>query len=296
MIDVYQTVTDRIIAALEGGRIPWRQEWKAVASDNVPSNFLSKKSYRGINIWLLMCSEFPANQWLTYKQALSIGAQVRKGEKGSAIVFWKFGKDEDGETGKSSSWAMMRQYTVFNVAQCDGIPQRLPFEVPADEFEPIEASESIVKIYLDSDNAPSLTHEGDRAFYSPSHDSVTMPAPSAFTTPEAYYSTLFHELGHSTLHARRCDRSDALGGVGSHAYSKEELVAEFTASYLCAETGISTPALETNSVAYIQGWLSKLRNDKKLVVSAAQKAQKAADFILQRSAAQVESTDESIAA
>ncbi|HTH42863.1 MAG TPA: zincin-like metallopeptidase domain-containing protein [Terracidiphilus sp.] len=294
MIDVYQTVTDRIIASLEAGRIPWKQTWKADASLNVPSNFVSKKSYRGINIWLLMCSEYPSNQWLTYKQAQQIGAQVRKGEKGSQIVFWKFGDEKDEDTGKRSSWAMMRQYTVFNIAQCDGIPQILPFEAP-NTFEPIEAAELAARTYLESGNAPTLVHEGDRAFYRPSADSVTMPAPSSFFSPEAYYSTLFHELGHSTMHPARCDRKEAAANhFGDHLYSKEELVAEFTAAFMCAHAGISNAALETNTVAYIQSWLSKLRNDKKLAVSAAQKAQKAADFMLLRSAAQLE--DEAVAA
>jgi antirestriction protein ArdC len=291
MIDVYQTVTDRIIATLEAGRIPWRQEWKAQPAANVPSNFASKKSYRGINIWLLLCSGYPTNEWLTYKQAQDIGAQVRKGEKGSSIVFWKFGKDRDDETSKEKSWAMMRQYTVFNVAQCDNIPQVLPFELP--EFEPLEAGERAARAYLDSGDAPKLYHEGDRAFYRPSSDSVTMPHPSTFTSPESYYSTLFHELGHSTMKVSRCDRSDAIANhFGDHNYSKEELVAEFAAAFMCAETGITSPAVETNQAAYIQGWLSKLRNDKKFVVSAAQKAQKAADFMLLRSPAQIAEGEE----
>jgi antirestriction protein ArdC len=177
---------------------------------------------------------------------------------------------------------MMRQYTVFNICQCDNIPQNLPFELPP--FTPIEAAELAAKKYLESGNAPTLTHEGDRAFYRPSNDSVTMPHPSTFFSPESYYSTLFHELGHSTMHETRCDRKDAVPKhFGDHNYSKEELVAEFTAAFMCAETGISNEGLETNQAAYIQNWLSQLRNDKKLVVSAAQKAQKAADFMLGRS-------------
>jgi antirestriction protein ArdC len=288
MIDVYQTVTDRIIASLENGIIPWRKEWKAKAAANVPSNFLSHKSYRGINVWLLLCSPYPTNQWLTYKQAQSIGAQVRKGETGTPIVFWKFGSERDSDTAKEKSWAMMRQYTVFNIAQCDGIEQNLPFDEPIPEFEPIESAQIAARAYLDSGNSPDLFHGGDRAFYNPLADSVTMPQPGAFTSPEAYYSTLFHELGHSTLHSARCNREDALGHFGDHSYSKEELVAEFTAAYMCAEIGISNPAIETNQVAYIQSWLSKLRHDKKFAVSAAQKAQKAADFILLRSTVQIE--------
>jgi antirestriction protein ArdC len=287
MIDVYQTVTDRIIASLEAGRIPWKKEWSARASANVPSNFLSHKSYRGINVWLLMCAEYPSNQWLTYKQAQSIGAQVRKDETGSKIVFWKFGAEKDADTLKEKSWAMMREYTVFNIAQCDGVALDLPLEPTGPAFEPIESAELTAKKYLASSNSPALYHDGDRAFYSPFQDSVTLPEPAAFTSPAAYYSTLFHELGHSTLISTRCNREDALGSFGNHNYSREELVAEFTAAYLCAESGISNDSVELNHVAYIQSWLSKLRNDKKLAVSAAQKAQKAADFILLRSAAQL---------
>lgn len=291
-LDLYQSVTDRLIASLESGSIPWRKPWKARAADNVPSNFLSRKSYRGINEVLLMCSGYSSNQWLTYKQAQSIGAQVRKGERGSGIVFWKFSRDEDKETGERSSWAMMRSYTVFNVDQCEGIPARLPFEQPPTEFERIASAEAIASRYLESDNSPALFHGGDSAHFSPARDCVQMPYGSTFVTPEHYYAVLFHELGHSTLTAGRCDRKDALGAFGSDPYAREELVAEFCSAFLSAEAGISNELLETNQTAYLQSWIRRFKDDKKLAVIAAQRAQKAADFILQRSASQEAETAE----
>lgn len=285
-MDVYQTITDRILATLETGTIPWRQPWKAEASVNVPSNFHTGKSYRGVNIWLLLCSSYQRNQWLTYKQAKEIGAQVRKGEQGAPIVFWKFPvRGAEGVVDpEDKRGPLMRTYTVFNVAQCDGIPESLPFDVPS--FEPIPVADAAAHRYLTCGNAPTLTHDGDRAFYSPTQDAVTMPHPGTFADPEGYYSTLFHEFAHSTGHASRLDRK-LDNHHGDHAYSKEELIAEFTAAFLCAETGISNDRLEVNQSAYIQSWMHSLRNDKMLAVSAAQRAQKAADLILGRVVAPV---------
>lgn len=300
-VNVYDAVTDRIIAQLEAGQIPWRKAWRVSGSSQLPSNYITGKPYRGINIWLLVPAGFNDSRWLTYKQAQDIGAQVRKGEKGTPIVFWSlWSKPAAGATtGPAESEdaeriPFARQYTVFNVEQCDGIPVELPFEVPT--FEPIPAAQQLAESYLKRASI-ELRHGGGRAYYNPRLDFIQMPAPEAFTTPEAYYATLFHEQGHSTGHDSRLAR-DFKGATtfGDCDYSKEELVAEFTAAYLCAETGISNEQLETNSAAYLQGWLRALKNDKKMLVSTAQKAQRAADFILNRSTVETISQPETIAA
>lgn len=284
-MNIYDAVTERIVNQLEQGVIPWRKEWKSTGPSSLPFNKISEKPYRGINVLLLLCSGFNDPRWLTYKQAQGIGAQVRKGEKGTPIVFWsKFvGTKTDSKTGDSEERMIpfARQYTVFNIEQCDGITADLPIDAPI--FEPIPAAQGIADDYLKRASI-ELRHGGDRAFYHPRLDYIQMPIPGSFVTPEAYYSTLFHEAGHSTGHASRLDR-DFKGGTtfGDCDYSKEELVAEFTAAFLCGEIGLSNERLELNHAAYIQGWMRALKNDKKMLISAAQKAQRAADLVLNRS-------------
>lgn len=277
-MNIYEQVTERLIAAMESGRIPWRQPWKSTGQGgSLPFNKQSGKQYRGINIWLLGCAPYSTNGWMTYKQAQAQGGQVRKGEKGWPVVFWKFDKDE--ETGKKS--VLMRSYTVFNLDQIDGLPQPLPFELPP--FNPIEAAQRVQDAYTAGPSAPRLRHGGDSAYYSPSSDEIVMPRPETFFQPEGYYKTYFHEAGHSTGHSSRCDRKDGMHNFfGDHLYSKEELVAEFTAAFLCAECGISNEYTESNSAAYLQSWIRVFKNDSKVAVSAAQRAQKACDFILNR--------------
>lgn len=282
-MNVYETVTNRIIEALDAGVIPWRKEWKA-GSGSLPVNYTTHKPYRGINVFVLMCSEFASNQWLTYKQAQDCGLQVRKGSKGMPIVFWKFDTRKDAVTGDTDKIAFARQYTVFNLDQCEGVPVSLPFETPV--FEPITEAENTVTRYMTAQHGISLAHGGGKAFYSPTFDRVTMPLKETFTSPAAYYSTLFHEFAHSTGHASRLDRFANVGqfDFGSESYSKEELIAEFTAAFLCAETGIVNESVLANHAGYIQGWLRSLKNDKNLAVQAAQRAQKAADLIIAREA------------
>lgn len=291
-MNIYDAVTERIVNQLEQGVIPWRKEWKSTGPSSLPFNKISEKPYRGINVLLLLCSGFNDPRWLTYKQAQGIGAQVRKGEKGTPIVFWsKFiGTKTDSKTGDSEERMIpfARQYTVFNIEQCDGITADLPIDSPA--FEPIPAAQKISDDYLQRAHV-ELRHGGDRAFYHPRLDYIQMPIPGSFVSPEAYYSTLFHEAGHSTGHSSRLDR-DFKGGTtfGDCDYSKEELVAEFTAAFLCGEVGLSNERLELNHAAYIQGWMRALKNDKKMLISAAQKAQRAADLVLDRSYAAASET------
>lgn len=279
MTNVYEQVTDRIIAQLEGGIIPWRKEWKSTGHSSIPTNYATGKAYRGINVLLLMAAAFDGDaRFLTYKQAQAIGAQVRKGEKGTPIVFWSTFEGKESDDDEKRRIPFMRTYTVFHISQCDGIPQELPFDAPP--FEPIPAAQQLVDAYLDREHL-ELRHGGDRAFYSVTLDYVQMPARESFHTPDGYYSNLFHECAHSTGHKSRLAR-DSDHKFGSELYSKEELCAELAAAYLCAETGISNALIEANHAAYIQSWLRALKNDKTMLIAAAQRAQRAADRIADR--------------
>jgi antirestriction protein ArdC len=284
MSNVYEQVTDRIIAQLESGVIPWRKEWKSTGHSNLPTNYTTKKPYRGINILLLMAAGFDTCDFLTYKQAQAIGAQVRKGEKGIQIVFWSTFEGKENDTEDAKRIPFLRTYTVFHVSQCDGIPVELPFDAPV--FEPIPAAQAIADGYLEREHI-ELKHGGDRAFYS--HlDYIQMPSRESFASPDAYYSTLFHEMAHSTGAQHRLAREKGKS-FGDELYSKEELCAEFAAAYLCADTGISNALVEANHAAYIQSWLRALKNDKRMLITAAQRAQHAADRIADRKQVERES-------
>jgi antirestriction protein ArdC len=295
MSSVYEQITERIIASLESGIIPWRKEWRTSGkSTGLPFNLVSGKPYRGINVVSLLCSGYSSNGWCTYKQAQSLGYQVRKGEKASLVLFWKFpdkkGVNPSADVKTYAPFA--RPYSVFNVEQLDGVPEELPFEGEA--FNPIDECEAVVSAFMASGSHPTLAHGGDRAFFSPSRDHVQMPSRESFNSPGGYYATLFHEFAHSTGIHTRLDRAElqASTGFGSEEYSREELVAEFASAFLCAETGCSNEERVVNSVAYIQGWLRSLKNDKTLAVQAAQRAQKASEFIMLRAAHAATSEDE----
>lgn len=286
----YETITNEIIAQLESGVIPWRKPWRTsstgkLGASPLPHNHLTGQMYRGANLLMLLCAPFASRGWMTYKQAQSIGAQVRKGQQGRSIVYWRFDrKDSPTSTSDDKRGPMMRTYTVFNVDQIDGLPADLPFDAgDIAAFEPLEAGQLIVDAFLASTSHPTLAHGGGSAFYSPADDHVQMPPKAAFYSAHGYYSTMFHELTHSTGHPSRLDRQHkGKSYTGSESYSEEELVAELGAAFIAAECGISTAEQLDQSAAYIHGWLSRLRNDSRLVVLAAQRAQKAADFILGR--------------
>lgn len=275
--NIYETVTARIIAQLESGVIPWRKEWTTRGVSAFPTNFQTRKPYRGINTLLLLSSAYTDARWLTYKQAQSIGAQVRKGEHGTPIVFWSTFERADTSTGENERIPFARGYTVFNIEQCDGIPIELPFD--AGNFEPIPAAQAMADGYFTREHL-ELKHGGDSAFYHPTLDYIQMPLQGSFASPDAYYSTLFHEMGHSTGHKSRLNRERESGRkFGDENYAKEELTAELTAAFCCAQIGISNELVEANHAAYIQSWLRALQNDKTLIVSAAQRAQRASDLI-----------------
>jgi len=276
--DSYQLVTDRIIDKLKSDTVPWKHFASSPLAQ--PKNLVSKRPYRGINHFLLSGSKYRSEFWLTYKQAQDLGGNVKRGEKASLVVFWKFLEVEDHETGEIKQIPFLRHYHVFNVEQCEGIDYAKLTEQAERTSDPIESAERIV---AGMPNRPRLViDQTPKAYYSPGEDFVHMTERSACVSDFAYYDTLFHELTHATGHKSRLDRMEhdtAWHRFGSKPYANEELVAEMGAAMLCSEAGIFQET-EENSAAYIANWLTKLENDNRLVVHAAAKAQKAADYIL----------------
>lgn len=278
--DVYTAVSDKIVAALDSGNIPWRKPWIG-GQEELPYNAVSGRHYNGINVWLLSVSGYSDPRWLTYKQATEAGGNVKKGEKSSLIVFWRFIYKEDGD-GNEKKIPLLRYFNVFNVEQCENLEEKKLKARRTREARvtcnPIDAAEAIANGYKDG---PRVNFSGgDRAFYSPKLDAITLPKREQFTGSEELYSTLFHELGHSTGHEKRLNRKGIVefDHFGSDKYGKEELVAEFASAYLCAIAGIDNTL--DNSTAYITNWKRAIRADNHLVVYAAAQAQHAADHIL----------------
>jgi antirestriction protein ArdC len=272
--DIYQDVTDRITAALETGTVPWHKPWSADAGQ---PRSLDDRSYNGINAILLGLSPYADPRWGTFKTVQRHGGHVRKGERGSLVVFWKQlqVKDPDAPNGKRSI-PMLRHFIVFNADQCDGL------ELPAIErHNDIPGIDGADAVYAGYRGRPPLRHGGGQAFYSSALDYVQMPDRETFESAESYYLTQWHELIHSTGHDRRLARADLAGMAkfGDACYSREELCAEIGSAMIAAHTGVVAPDID-QSAAYVGGWLRALRNDKKLVVSAAARAQHAADHVL----------------
>jgi len=273
-----EIITDAIISKLESGVVPWRKPWNG--SVNAPKNLVSGKAYRGINAFLLSCTGFASPYFLTFKQVQDKKGLVNKGAISFPVVFWSNVTVEDRESGDEKNIPFMRYYRVFNVEQTN-LPIPPIMENPL-EFNPIEEAEKIVAAMP---SCPEIRYGQAKAFYSPSLDYVNMPKHELFESPEGFYSTLFHEISHSTGHASRVGRKGVTESnyFGSHEYSKEELIAEMSAAFLCGEIGI-IPATLDNSAAYIKSWLRALKSkdNKNMVITAASAAQKAVDFILDR--------------
>ena len=273
---VYEIITNRIIEKLEAGIIPWHKPWHSL--DTIPKNLISKKEYRGINVFLLAMQRYESPYWLSFKQAQGLGGNVRKDEKGTPVVFWNWINQTDDE-GNESNIPFIRYYTVYNIAQCENIdagkiPAILSVHNNSDHIAECEA------IIANMPNCPEIQQGKQRASYNPLSDIISMPRFGCFDSAETFYSTLFHELIHSTGHESRLKRLNInVSRFGDDEYSKEELVAEMGAAFLCGFAGIEDITLN-NSAAYVQGWLKSLKHDKKLVIMAAAQAQKAADYIL----------------
>jgi hypothetical protein len=275
-----EKVTNAIIEALEAGVVPWRKPWTTTGG-GLPANYSTGKAYRGINILNLWCigaaKGYSSDLWLTYKQAEELGGQVRKGEKAAPVVFWKIldvacKVNPDNDPKKIS---LMRTYSLFNLEQIGGI------EIPKiEEREPVDILGAEIAILEAYQGRPSVTNvRGDRAYYSPALDTITLPARDQFDTAAGYFETLAHELSHSTGHADRLGRfeRDDSTAFGCATYAKEELVAEISAAILAATYGVQIETEQT--AAYVGSWLKALKDDRSLLVSAAQAAQKAADIV-----------------
>lgn len=274
MKDLYQEVTDKIIAQIEGGKIPWIKPWTNSGHGGIPYNAITGKEYRGINTMLLIAPG-EGEGWLTYNQARDVGAQVRKGEKGSMIVFFKPWKVEDKNASADSEKTtktipILKYFTVFHTSQVDNLPAKyLPTPAePMPEAARIEAAEKMLSQAI-------VNHGGDQAYYRPSTDTIQLPHQVQFNSSDDYYAVALHELTHWTGHSTRCNR-EYHKRFGEEAYAREELVAEMGAAFLCAKAGI---AGRLQHAAYLQSWLNVLKSDKRALLVAAGAAQKAADFV-----------------
>lgn len=283
--DLYQEVTDKIVAELEAGRAPWAQPWGAAhvgAPVSLPKNGATRRGYSGINILLLWGAAIEGARscqtWLTFKQALALGGCVRKGERGTMVVYAdRFTpKDEQQrarQTGEDAKQVpFLKRYTVFNADQCEGLPETVTARAaPLPEREIVPCAETLIAA-----TGADVRIGGDKAFYVPSKDFIQVPPQPAFFEQINYYRTCFHELGHWTGHESRLAR-DLKGGFGSKDYAREELVAEMASAFVCASLAITPTVRHTD---YIGSWLEVLREDKRAIFRAASLASKAADFIL----------------
>jgi antirestriction protein ArdC len=278
---VYEIVTQQVIEQLKAGVAPWRKPW----STSIPRNLISKKPYRGMNVLMLATQGYSSPYWVTFNQAKQLGAHVRRGERSTLVSFWKFGEysKENIETRETENKTsiLLRYYRVFNLEQCEGLSA-----LRGDEYRPVNPIAECESITNSMPNRPRI-EPNLHAFYRPSADTVGMPERDSFESAEAYYSTLFHELTHSTGHTSRLNRFEEHSAdhqFGSESYSREELVAEFGAAMLSGIAGIS-PVTLSNSASYLQSWIIRLKSDSRLIVSAASQAQKAADYILAKTQA-----------
>lgn len=270
--DIHQEITNRIIAEIETGTIPWKKPW--IARGGAVS-YKTGKPYSLLNQMLLG----EPGEYVTYKQAQELGGQVRKGAKSKIVVFWKQVKAEDEETGEVKLYPVLRYYNVFHIRDVDGLSPKHEAPLP-NCVSPSVRGTGIIHKYLIHSGVTLRHVAGDRAYYTPATDTVILPRREQFKSTAEYYSTAFHELSHSTGHASRLDRLDKVAAFGSDDYSKEELVAEIAAASLTYHAGLETASSFKNSAAYVQGWLTAIKNDKRLIVSAAGRAEKAVSLIL----------------
>lgn len=280
---LYAEVTSRVIAELEAGRLPWVQPWNAAGCGcAMPHNAGTRRPYSGINILILwgavIDGGYTSQRWLTFRQAQALGGNVRRGEKGTTVCYAdrftpkdeaERARDEDRE---ARQLAFLKRFTVFNVDQCEGLPQAFTaIPILPSEREAIPHAEALIE-------ATGADFRIGRflAFYSPTHDYVEVPPQQAFRNQIDYYRTALHELGHWTGHASRLDR-DQTGGFGSADYAREELVAELASAFTCASLSIQPTVRHSD---YISAWLEVLRGDERAIFRAASAASKAADYLL----------------
>ncbi|QCO05069.1 ArdC family protein [Azospirillum argentinense] len=282
---LYAEITARIIAELEAGRLPWVQPWgtpAAAAPLGLPRNAATGRAYTGVNVLILwgavVARGFSGQSWLTFRQALALGGHVRKGERGTTVVYAdRFIPDDERRRARDAgeepqAIPFLKRFTVFNCAQCEYLPDGIAVAPPPiSEGLILPRAEALIRA-----SGVDVRIGGTRAFYSPQHDYVQVPPPQAFFEPVNWHRTALHELGHSTGHASRLNR-DLSGSFGSRKYAFEELVAEISAAYLCAAVGIVPTVRHAD---YVGAWLEILRGDDHAIVRAASQASKAADYLL----------------
>jgi antirestriction protein ArdC len=275
--DLYAEVSARILTELETGVLPWVKPWAVTAGQNVPQNAVTNRPYSGCNVillWLARDRGWPTPRFLTFQQAIEAGGNVRKGEHGTKVYFVKQFQviERDGEETESHLIPMLREYTVFNVAQCESLPDSVKAGKPMRVRNP-DARDALADEFLRSTRADM--REGGEAYYVPSRDFISMPAFQAFRGADHFYNVAFHELTHWTGHQARLDR-DLKHRFGSRNYAAEELVAELGAAFLCAEFGFNGIV---RSASYIATWIDLLKADKRAFFTACSKASQAADYL-----------------
>ena len=274
-MDIYAEVTSRIIAEMEKGVIPWKKPW--IASGKCVSH-ATGKPYSLLNQMLLG----KPGEYVTFNQCQQAGGRIKKGAKSQMVVFWKWIEQEDEETGEKKEVPFLRYFNVFHIDQCEGLTAKYIQPLPAlpEDLPETKIAEDVIYEYLSREGVKLAHEQGDRAFYRPSTDEVVLPIRKQFISTAEYFSTAFHELVHSTGHKTRLDRLEKTAFFGTEAYSKEELIAEIGAAALVNHSGLETAHTLKNNAAYIQNWLTVLKNDKRFIVSAAGKAEKAVHLIL----------------
>jgi antirestriction protein ArdC len=276
--DLYAEVSARIVAELEAGAAPWVKPWSATPGANTPCNAISNRPYSGSNVVLLWMAQagYRTPRFLTFKQALELGGNVRKGERGTKVFFVKQLQVRDQGANENSSTRLipiMRGYTVFNVDQCENLPDSVIAGAPMRVHNP-DTRDELADDFLHSTGADIREGHGE-AFYVPSHDFISMPAFAGFKGADHFYNVAFHELGHWSGHKSRLDR-DLTNRFGSRSYAAEELIAEMAAAFLCSEFGFDG---DLRSAGYIANWIDLLRADKRTFFTACSQASKVADYL-----------------
>lgn len=293
--DVKQVITDRIVALMERGTEAWKQTWKAAAAAGMPCNASTGAPYRGVNILILwaQCEEagFKSNRWMTYKQAQAVGAQVRKGEKSVSCVYFEMLKRKEPQQGEAEFFPMAKAFNLFNLDQMDNLPEDLQEETETDMTPPPFTHDELAEQFIEATGA-RIEHQGNRAFYRPSTDTIVLPEPEAFITPASYYATACHELTHWTGHTSRLDRDFSKSRrFGDETYAFEELVAELGSSFLAGHFGFIDATVE-NHASYLASWIKVLKNDKSAIFTAAKHASAAYEYLADLAADTAEQGEE----
>jgi antirestriction protein ArdC len=277
-MDIYQQVTDRILKQLEQGVVPWRKTW----GNGLPKSLTTGREYRGINILLLASAGYSSRYWVTYREAQRLGGQVRKGEKATPVYFWHWRTQEElAKLAKKTGKKNLAPCTcflsfAFNLEQVEGI-SRPDDDLANHQHDPVARADSLIEVMPDK---PEIVHQAQaQPAYNRRNDRVTLPHLGGFESAAEYYTTLFHELMHSTGHPKRLDRVAEAEGDRMERYSFEELIAEFGASFLCSFSGIENRATEELTAAYIDSWAQVFRKDNRILMRAASAAQRGADYI-----------------